>query len=70
MICGRDLGNRWSRKPTTVGWYEAGDWVLVYRVNEHVNVIRHKDISKDGEVVLLRSLIDAVGKGLAHTVIF
>ncbi len=70
MICGRDHVNLWSRKLTTVGWNEAGDWSLVHRVNEHVNVIWHEDVSKNREVVLLRCLVDAVGKGLAHTIIF
>ena len=42
---------------------------LVHRVNEHVNMIRHEDIGKDGEVVLLRCLVDAVGKGSAYSVI-
>ena len=42
---------------------------LVHRVNEHVNMIRHEDISKDLEVVFLRCLVDAVGKGFAYSVI-
>jgi hypothetical protein len=42
---------------------------IVLRVNEHMNVNRHKDIGKDREVVLLRSLVDAVGEGFAYSVI-
>ena len=41
---------------------------LVQRVNEHVNVIRHEDIGMDSEVVIPRSLVDAVGKSFAYSV--
>ena len=43
---------------------------LFERMNENMHVVGHEDIGEDNVAMFLGRLIDAIGKGLADSVIF